>query len=39
MDELSKAGIWRIAFQAVKEEELHNQAPQDTARKLADPER
>jgi hypothetical protein len=38
LDELSKSGIWRISFQAVKPEEWHNQAP-DTARKLADPQR
>ena len=38
MDELSKAGIWRIAFQTINEDELRNQKPQDTARKLTDPE-
>ncbi len=39
MDELTGAGMWTIAVVSLTKEDLHNQAPEDTARKLADPQR
>jgi hypothetical protein len=31
--------MWTIAVVSLTKEDLHNQAPEDTARKLADPQR
>jgi hypothetical protein len=39
LDELAKGGVWTVALLALNEEDLHNKAPEVTARKPAGPQR